>query len=79
MARLLPLVLLVPATFAAQSSLDTIRPPIKKPTAEHQSQMKSLLTEAATHVRNGGPEEEKLRIRARTPMIRAPPIRTCAV
>ena len=60
MARLLPLVLLVPATFAAQSSLDTIRPPIKKPTAEHQSQMKSLLTEAATHVRNGGPEEEKL-------------------
>ena len=60
MARLLPLVLLVPATFAAQSSLDTIRPPVKKPTAEHQSQMKSLLTEAATHVRNGGPEEEKL-------------------
>ena len=60
MAHLLPLVLLAPATFAQMASLDSIGAPIKTPTAEHQSQMKSLLAEAANHVRHGGPEEEKL-------------------
>ena len=60
MAHLLPLVLLAPATFAQMASLDSIGAPIKTPTAEHQSQMKSLLAEAANHVRHGGPEEERL-------------------
>ena len=42
MARLL-LVLLAPATYAQLASLDSVGAPIKTPTAEHQSQMKSLL------------------------------------
>ena len=45
----------------SRRALDSIVGPIKNPTKEHQSQMKSLLAEASDHVRYGGPEEEKMR------------------